>query len=94
MALRTSLSLTLQHSTMALLHSTSLYWGSESHSTMAILCTWLSFYYGSTLHYITLQWLYFTLFDCTWFCHYSAWLYISLQWLYFTLLHSTLFYSM
>ena len=90
----------LHYSTIALLHSTSLY----------ITLPWLYLtpldptllYHGATSLYLTLQistirsstwlcialpWLYFTLDFSTLALLHSTWLYISLPWLYFTFLN-------
>ena len=47
----------------------------------------------STLFYITLPWLYFTLLDYTLLYLGSSLIYFTLFWFYFTLLYSTIFYN-
>ena len=89
-----SLYLTLNYTTLALLHSTSfpiiLLWSTSLYltllySTLALLhSTWL---------YVTLPWLYFTLLDCTLLYHCSTSLYLHLLYSTMVPLDSTLVFQ-
>ena len=92
-----SLYMTIEISTMTLLHTTWLY----ISLPWIYLTLYLTLYYStmarlhSTSLCITMPWLYFTLLDPTLLYHGSTpfyWLYKFLSWLYFMLLDSTLDY--
>ena len=88
-----SLYLTQNHSTMGLLHCTSLYFTQRGYTSLYLTQP----YTLSKFHFIlldtTLPWVYIALFDCTSLYHGSTSLYISLLCSTMAPLHSTSLYT-